>query len=125
MTCFTHNEKASIGSCRQCLRHLCIDCIEMIENCVCCHDLICHQRMREERAIIERSKNIYAIGDKAKRKITANSLFLTLLGIIFIVWGGYMMWFHFDLFFLPLIGMGLVFTCYGLYNIFRKDRLNY
>ncbi|MBP9792112.1 MAG: hypothetical protein KBC27_02765 [Rickettsiales bacterium] len=85
----------------------------------------CKIMLDEEEQMLLRSKKIYGIGKDAKKIAPVSAFFLIVLGILFSVLPIKMLlteYFASEVF--ALLGLGAAFCVWGLYLIFRKDRLN-
>jgi hypothetical protein len=126
MHCFNHKSKNSIGTCKNCQKGLCQDCIELVKDMyISCKEDICKIRIVEEQDTIERSKKICGIGKYKSRRPTTLSMFFLSFGIIIGGEGLFKTFFSaktsFDIFSLSI---GVVFLLFGTYLTLRKDKLS-
>lgn len=123
MLCFNHQNTQAIALCAGCLKSVCSECRCEIESITSCQSDLCKERIFNNCKINERAEKIYGIG-KGKKGLPIQGLFLFLLGILFAI-SDIILYYHHKYFtYLGILG-GCLFIFAGLYQLLRKDRLNY
>ena len=121
MKCFNHRENESIGICKSCSKAVCAVCaIDMGRGLSCSAE--CTHEIDEQNQIIDKSKQIYAIGSKPTLMPTG-LLIHFFFGLVFTGFGLYQsMEFGEPQWFLLVMGVGfLVIGCIGWYKNRKLD----
>ena len=64
MKCFTHHEIDAVGICKACSKAVCASCTTDTGRGLSCSDA-CSSEIDQQNQIIDKSKKIYSIGEKA------------------------------------------------------------
>lgn len=81
MKCFAHNEIDAVGICKACSKAICASCTIDTGRGIACSDT-CSLEVDQQNQIIDKSKKIYSIGEKAPFMPTGLIVYF-FFGIIF------------------------------------------
>ncbi|MEN9406453.1 MAG: hypothetical protein RLZ12_737 [Bacillota bacterium] len=123
MKCFLHPENNAVGLCRCCMRNLCQDETHIDDNLT---GLFCSEKcanfISEQQRIHECAKKIYSIG-KNKTKLSFPVLMITIIGVLFILFGLVFYKTSIPELSLFLLFFGLPTVIFGIAELIRRKRL--
>lgn len=85
MKCYNHHQVDAVGICKNCSKGICTECLVDVGNGIACKST-CEQEVRNINQLINRNKESYRL---AGNSYLRNSIYMGLLGIIFISFGLY------------------------------------
>jgi len=119
MKCAGHPESDAIGICLACARGVCDQCAVDLGRALACKDR-CEPEVRRLLDLRDFSfsqpSTQSAILGRTKRAYTRSGVFFVFLGGVFALWG----YFYAQAQFLAILG--IVFACYGLWQIVAARR---
>jgi hypothetical protein len=123
MQCFQHQDKAAVGLCKACHKAVCSSCARDTGRGLACSE-ICLAEVNATNEILDKSKQIYNIGNKSKLP-TTGILFYFFFALVCLGVGLYPL--NYDKspeWFLVLMGSGFLVFGTMAYIRTRKLRLN-
>lgn len=125
MYCFEHKKNFAIGICTNCHKALCEECFIIVEERLCCKQSNCKLNIELGLQLVDREAKVYLLGKyKNKWAIPPFSIFYILFGSIcigFDVWK-YVVYKDFSNLFMT--ALGILFLVFGIYLGFRKNKVN-
>jgi hypothetical protein len=114
MKCFYHADRDAVGVCKSCQRALCRDCVAEVEKGIACKSR-CEEDVRQLAQLIDQNARYQPAStfvlSRMRRTRIAAALFYFAMGVGFIAWGVM----HPYIRFISLLGV--VFIIYGAFTL--------